>query len=290
MNAVQNCPICSGTTALIGFQKGQLDSTEYGIRHCEDCRFSYVENYRSDFHAIYDENYYRGVGADPLVDYVYEIENFDKTIRNHEWSGIFSIYLKLCPDGGTWLDYGGGGGGLVRFARQRGVDAYGFEEGWIAELGKISGTPILNPSQLEAYEGTFDFISAIEVIEHIPRPVVALQHMRKLLKPGGILFITTGNAQPWRENLLAWPYTKCPEVHVSFFEPTTVDKCMRLAGFAPKYFDSPADFTNIIRFKILKTLRVKNMTWLANIIPWSLVSRLANFRHKVSHQPYGVAE
>lgn len=181
------------------------------------------------------------------------------------------------------------GGGLVRYAIESDIDATGFEEGWAADMGRLSGIPILRSSELEDYAGSFDFISAIEVFEHIPKPVDALLQIRKLLKPGGILFITTGNAQPWRQKFLDWSYTKCPDVHISFYEPETLARCMRMAGFQPKEFRSLNGFVDIIKFKVLKTLRIKNQSTLIDALPWGLIARLVDARHKVSRQPYGIA-
>jgi SAM-dependent methyltransferase len=181
------------------------------------------------------------------------------------------------------------GGGVVKYAIDAGIDATGFEEGWAADMGRLSGIPILCQSELDNYAGSFDFISAIEVLEHIPRPVEALLQIRKLLKPGGILFITTGNAQPWRQKLLDWGYTKCPDVHVSFYEPETLARCMKMTGFQSKEFRSLNGFVDIIKFKVLKTLRIKNQSKLIDALPWGLIAKLVDARHKVSKQPYGIA-
>ena len=289
MNKEHFCPVCSNPTLFLGSQTGRLDSREFLIRHCSLCHFSYVENYRTDFENIYNEDYYRGLGADPMVDYVYELQNTSKTIRNYEWQGIYSIYKALCPNGGRWLDYGCGGGGLVRFAIENGIDATGFEEGWAANMGILSGTPILRTNEIEVYAESFDFISAIEVLEHISRPVDALLQIRKLLKPGGILFLTTGNAKPWRQKFLSWDYMKCPDVHVSFYEPDTLARCMRSTGFCPKEFTSLNGFVDIIKFKVLKMFRVKNKSKLIDLLPWGVISRLVEARYKVTKQPYGVA-
>jgi SAM-dependent methyltransferase len=248
-----------------------------------------VANYRTDFENIYNKDYYHGVGADPMVDYVYELNNASKTIRNYEWKGIFEVFSTLCPKGGRWLDFGCGGGGLVNYARERGIDAIGFDDGWVADMGRSSGTPILCSSELKDYADGFDFISAIEVLEHVPKPVDTLLQIRRLLKPGGILFITTGNAKPWRKKLLDWGYTKCPDVHISFYEPETLEKCLRMAGFQPKEALSFNGFVEIIKFKVLKAFRVKNMNIMIDMLPWNLVSRVVDSRHKVSKQPYGVA-
>jgi len=275
MNKEHLCPVCSGPTVFRGSKTGYMDGRKFLIRHCELCHFSYVENYRTDLENIYNENYYHGAGADPTVDYVYELENFSKTIRNYEWQGIYSIYKDLCPTNGRWLDYGSGSGGLVKFAIENGVDAMGFERGSIAGLEDLAGK--------------FDFISAIEVLEHIPKPVEVLMQIRKLLKPAGVLFVTTGNAQPWRNNLLAWDYTKYLDAHVSFYEPETLARCMRMSGFTPREFSSFKGFDDIIKFKVLKTLKIKDRSRLIDLLPWGVMTKFVDLRYKISRQPYGVA-
>jgi len=289
VNSGHICPVCSNPTSLLGSKVGVLDQREFLIRHCDSCRFSYVENYRTDFENIYNEEYYCGSGADPMVDYAYEIQNTSKTIRNYEWKGIQTLFNELCPNGGRWLDYGCGTGGVVRYAINAGIDATGFEEGWASDLGRSFDVPILHSSELDNYAGSFDFISAIEVLEHIPRPLDALLKMRKLLKEGGILFITTGNARPWRCKLLDWGYTKCPDVHVSFYEPDTLARCMTMAGFLPQELRSLNGFVDIIKYKVCKTLRIKNQSKLIDILPWFFIGKCVDARYKVSKQPYGIA-
>jgi SAM-dependent methyltransferase len=284
------CPVCAGKAVSLGSCKGILDKRDYEMLRCKSCRFAFISNYRHDYANVYDRDYYHGTGADLKVNYAYEIENFRDTIRNYEWKGIFEIYSKLTGGRGKWLDFGCGGGGLVRYAKERGVDAVGFEEGWIAEKGRQKGVSILDASELEGQEGCYDFISAIEVMEHLPDPVQVLKQIRKLLKPGGILFITTGNAEPWRDDLLAWQYTHCPDVHISFYEPDVMKNCMERASFRPEAFDFFGGFTDIIKFKVLKSFKIRNRSLLFDVLPWSVVSRIVDSRHRVTAQPYGVAE
>ena len=259
------------------------------MRHCDTCHFSYIQNYRTDFENIYNEAYYRGDGADLMVDYLYELDNRSKTIRNYEWDGVFQLYSTLCPRGGRWLDFGCGGGGLVKFAQDRGIEVIGAEDGWAAQLGRLRGTPILSSSELKNHVGSFDFISAIEVLEHVPNPLEVLTKIRRLLKPGGILFITTGNARPWRKKLLDWSYAKCPDVHISFYEPETLKTCLNRVGFRAEDHEFANGFAQIVKFKVLKTLRINNTNGFIDILPWGLISRVVDARHQVSKQPYGVA-
>ena len=290
MNEEHLCPVCSGPTLFVGSHKGILGSRKFFFRHCNLCHFSYVENYRIDYDNIYSEDYYHGFGADPTVDYIYEIQNISKNIRNYEWKGILSIYKDLCPKGGRWLDYGCGLGGLVRFALGENINITGFEEGWAADKCRSLGIPMLYSSDLANHTEEFDFISAIEVLEHIPKPINTFLQIRKLLKPGGILFITTGNARPWRGKLLNWDYTKVPDIHVSFYEPETLAKCMTITGFQPKSLGFlNKGFVDIIKFKVLKALCIKNQSKLIDVLPWSAIAKLIDIRFQISKQPYGVA-
>jgi SAM-dependent methyltransferase len=283
------CPVCQSETVPIGTLKGKLDGRDFFFRNCPSCQFSYVQNYRTDFSNIYNDAYYRGNGADPMVDYVYELQNMHKTVRNYEWQGVIRVFNRLRPTGGKWLDYGCGAGGLVKAALARGIDAIGFEEGWAASAGRAAGASILTEEELAGYEGSFDFVSAIEVLEHIPDPIAALKNIRRLLKPGGIVFITTGNAEPWRGRILQWPYAGLPDVHVSFYEPRTLAICLEKTGFKPENHESMVGFTDIIKFKVLKNLGRVNKAPLLDMLPWSALSRIVDAKHRVSKQPYGIA-
>ena len=75
-------------------------------------------------------------------------------------------------------------------------------------------------------------MTAIEVLEHTLEPLAELRRIRKLLRPGGLLFLTTGNAAPFASDLLRWSYI-IPEIHISFFEPSTLEYALHAAGFRP---------------------------------------------------------
>jgi SAM-dependent methyltransferase len=243
-----------------------------------------------DYARLYSEPYYRGEGADPLVDYQFELEHPDQTIRRYEWRGIYQAVASLMAlrPGAQWLDFGCGSGGLVRYCRSRGVSAVGFEEGAIVKNATAAGIPILSQAELAGRTACFDVITAIEVLEHLDRPLETLRQIRRLLKPASLFFFTTGNAAPYRDRLASWSYVT-PEIHISFYEPDSLREALERSGFHADFCGYLPGFTDIIRFKILKKLRVRTCSTWEDLLPWSLLARTADFRYRVSAHPIGWA-
>ncbi len=187
-----------------------------------------------------------------------------------------------------WLDYGCGAGGLVRYLRGENVQAFGFDEGAIAQRARTAGIPIFNSEELPKHKGKFDVVTAIEVIEHVQHPLEFLMQIRELLKPGGLFFCTTGNAKRYRSQLLQWPYV-IPEIHISFFEPETLALALQKTGFRAEWAGYLPGFNDILRYKILKSLKVKHRSFAEAILPWPIVSRSADLYFKVFAHPIGRA-
>lgn len=285
------CQVCGRETSRpAGTVDGRYRRRSFALRQCTSCWYAWIADPWTDFAAIYDEKYYDGRGADPLVDYAFELDHPDQTIRQYEWRGILQVVSQLLRvDAGTeWLDFGCGNGGLIRHARAQGLTrAVGYETGWIADRARQVGVPILTEQELETSENRFDLVTAIEVVEHIPEPIAFLRTLGRLLKPGGMLFLTTGNARPYRDRLPQWRYV-VPEIHVSFFEPSTLAAAMTQAGLDPSFRGFVPGFQDIIRFKVLKSLRQRRRGLLERLVPWSLASRLVDARFGVSGQPIAV--
>lgn len=284
-----NCRICSSDTQAVGSVYGSFSEQYYELRHCPVCRFSFVANPLLDFARIYDKNYYQGEGADPYVDYVFELEHPNLTVRGYEWRGLLTLVRSLVTLNATtrWLDFGCGNGGFVRFVRsQSPCQIVGFDEGWISDQATASGIPFLSRSQLEEQQACYDIITAIEVIEHIADPLASLQTMARLLRPGGILLLTTGNARPFRGRLPNWRYV-IPEIHISFFEPETLRYALQKAGFQTSSAQRLPGWNDIIRFKLLKTLGVQQRHLFERLVPWWMLTPIVDARIGVSAHPIG---
>ncbi len=164
--------------------------------------------------------------------------------------------------------------------------ARGFEPSSAAHELIAPGVDPLTVDQLAELCGHFDVVSAIDVIEHVPDPVTELTRMCSLLRPGGLLFITTGNARPHRDHLARWRYLK-PEVHISLFEPATLALALERAGLRPEFPGYGPGWTGIIRYRILKELGRRRTSPVDRLVPWSLLCRLVDRRVGLSAQPVG---
>jgi SAM-dependent methyltransferase len=285
------CGICQGSTEVIGEKVGLVARRAFVLRRCLDCRFSFVENPWLDYAAIYDDAYYQGRGADPLVDYRFELAHPGRTIRKFEWSGIVKVIGGLTTlDARTrWLDFGCGNGGLVRYARETvGCACFGHEQGSIAATARAGGVPIVDASELASLEGSFDVVTAIEVLEHVADPLGTLREIRRLLRRGGLFFYTTGNAWPFRDRLLSWGYF-IPEIHISLYEPSSLDQALQRTDFEPRYQGYLPGWDEIIAFKVLKNLRLRKSHAIFRAVPWKLLAPAVNARYKLADFPVAYA-
>ncbi len=285
------CRICSAETMEVGQISSSFSGRSYELRRCPSCQFAFVANPWLDMDAIYDEAYYRGRGSDPLVAYVAEQERPATTIRRHEWRGVLARVASLTSVNRetAWLDFGCGTGGLVQFLRASGLSgALGFEQGWGASYMRDRKLPVISDEEVAASSGRFDVVTAIEVIEHVPDPVSVLRRIRACMKPGGLLFLTTGNAAPFRSRLTTWRYV-VPDVHIAFFEPETLAGALRRAQFQPAFPGYGPGWDDIMRFKVLKAIRRSGEGTADWLVPWPVVARLADWRIRLTAQPIGWA-
>ena len=145
------------------------------------------------------------------------------------------------------LDAGCGDGAFLVFLRRLGLRVSGVELAEAAaELARrrcpeadVRVGSLEEPLPFD--DESFDAVWCTEVLEHLFHVHHALAELNRLIKPGGLLMLTT----PYHgmaKNLLiaAWAFDSHynPDLsHIRFFTRRTLDRSLRRAGFAPERWE-----------------------------------------------------
>ncbi|MCA9606744.1 MAG: class I SAM-dependent methyltransferase [Myxococcales bacterium] len=165
-------------------------------------------------------------------------DNAPSIARREELLDRFEPYRKL----GRMLDVGCGVGFLLDQARARGWETFGVE--YTEEAVEVCASHghhmhqgALQTAPLEP--GTFDVVIYTEVIEHIYNQPEEFERVHELMRPSGLLYITTPNIDSLSFRVLgdAWPVVQYPE-HLVYFSPKTLDDFMRRARFEPVWMEA----------------------------------------------------
>ncbi len=171
--------------------------------------------------------------------------DFLRAYFDHEYDkGIKTVerFSRLVPnrDHGDSLDFGCGAGGLTYRIAERSTRTVGID----LDPEKISfgRTQALRVNQTNVdflcYDGgdvpleseSFDTIFCIDVVEHLPQPARFVHEFRRLLKPGGLLFVSFG--PPWAHAHGKHMWARLPGWWSHLLFPTST--CMRVGGLDPK--------------------------------------------------------
>ncbi len=199
------------------------------IRRCQECGFGFADPF---------------VGGD---------EEFYEVLHHHTgypaWKWDYDVGLEQArayPNGGAVLDVGAGSGQFL--SRLDGTWSKHATEGsdiTRAPLRK-AGISVFNDlsDAVRIGAGTFELVTAFQVLEHLSQFQVVLAHCRQLLKPGGRLLIVVpdGDAMIRQEQV-----TGCadmPPNHVCKWTPSSLRLAMTNAEFTVgQTVEQPASLT-----------------------------------------------
>jgi methionine biosynthesis protein MetW len=106
--------------------------------------------------------------------------------------------LRFIGNGKKFLDIGCGEGTLCNAVRDRFAETHGIDiaEDAVARArtkGVIAVRANLNSDPIPYPDGTFDTVATLDVIEHVFDPVRFVHEVRRVLRPGGVLVLSTPN-------------------------------------------------------------------------------------------------
>jgi SAM-dependent methyltransferase len=235
------CPICGGASlirlgvpgTLIGQEVFASIVGQLGLSKCRACGFIFT-NPRP--HSQLLDRFYSG------NTYSCHKPN-TSTETSKKAAFLLSLLDKPKPisnPGKRLLDFGCGGGFLLRCARDAGWDASGFDVGKEAvNACKAQGLSVFDSIEKLPAEG-FDVVTIIHVLEHIVDHAALFAALKRVLAPQGRVLIEVPNAQSLRARASIQSLTRHAKfderyrafpIHLSYFTHRTLTKLLQTHGF-----------------------------------------------------------
>lgn len=189
---VEACPWCGASEFVHLAKRG--DDLE--VKRCTACSLGFLASVPDDLSVFYDASYYRRnptVGVEPPRS---GYENYESTYTPSSFRWLAALVAAIAPKRGRLFDFGAATGSFLEMARFEGFDVAGSElthEGAAAAqaLGLDVREGFFVPSEWPL--GTFDVVTAFEVLEHVTDIRGTLVGLRELLHEDGILVFSVPN-------------------------------------------------------------------------------------------------
>jgi len=136
---------------------------------------------------------------------------------------------------GRLLDIGAAGGIFVKAAVDAGFEAVGVEPArWLCDFAKDRYGVTVYPTDLGGAgfdDNSFDVVTMWDCLEHVPDPMETLRQVRRILKPGGAIFV----AYPRIDDVFARAFGRhwwfLLSIHLFYFTPKTLKKYFEKIDF-----------------------------------------------------------
>ncbi|NWF75242.1 MAG: class I SAM-dependent methyltransferase [Nitrospirae bacterium] len=274
------CNLCGSISFRLYKRVKSLYSDDwYDLIRCRVCGLVCVSNEISHKDLIdqYRDN-------ENTVFYFKEKEETDKIIFCYLIKEVLQ-YLKFEP-GMRLLDIGCGIGTFLKTAKSKGFHVTGLEPN-VQSVTYAKETYGLNIIQGHLQEATFtpesfDLITIIQTLEHVPDPLGALKRSNKILKKKGMIFIEVPNLSNIYclsnrfLNTRDRSHTFDPTAHLYYFTSMTLKKIVQSAGFSPISIYSGFNQSMLQIFfnrRALSNIFLKNILF----VPYRILCRLSNF-------------
>jgi SAM-dependent methyltransferase len=217
------CLACQSPKIRFTFQKNFFEHW-----HCRQCGLVFVNPRPSEADLV---KMYRSLTYFTSRTELFEIArirdglSFNLTMDVDEWYGTIARRIKTHAAGGAILDVGGGSGRFLKFIK----DNYPEFDPTLIEVNEnlcqiaseVFGLTTFSGTieQLKLADRKFDVVVSIATIEHIRDPASYLATIRRLMKDGGVLYMTMPRLGRLSRTLSTSAiYDVFPPLHLNFFD------------------------------------------------------------------------
>lgn len=227
-DAAYRCPICGGAAVA---QREVLRAGAVG--ECGSCGawFRVPRPTLDDLLKIYGQGYYDAWGLD-------QGEAIAETTKKATFAPLLRRLTAVVEkrDGRRLLDVGAATGLLLEVAQESGFGPYAVELNPFAAqvLRERFGAERVFEGELTAcgFEaGSFDAVTMTDLIEHVLDVGTTLTATRRLLRPGGVLCITTPRIDSFSRRAMGRNWLHFKLEHIQYFSAKSMESSLRQAGF-----------------------------------------------------------
>ncbi|HYF48029.1 MAG TPA: class I SAM-dependent methyltransferase [Planctomycetota bacterium] len=220
LEQVAACPLCDSSNVMLAPQQ---PDPPFGLMQCAACGGIFLSpRPRIDAMPAYYDDYYGGEQPEePSARQIRRSRRHFKRLARHARPGRL-------------LEVGAGDGYFLHAAKEAGWTVEGLELSTprVERAKKWFG---LNLSPQDLFSAnlqprTYDAMAMFQLIEHVHDPRGIIRKSHELLKPGGLLMMSTPNVLAYaRKNrdVNSWRIPR----HLFFFSPRTLVRTVEKAGF-----------------------------------------------------------
>ena len=228
---VFQCPLCGNEQGIPHLAVSEV----YTIMRCGACGAlsTYPMPPRDKLHALYNQRYYGGSQASR-----FRSRAADAAQQLFRWCRALTLQRRLGTlQGRRVLDIGCDRGTTLAWLQRWGADVHGVQLSAPAAAmaaARVGERRIFVGELADAAypDAWFDCITLWHVLEHVPHPPALLREIRRILKPGGLVYIEVPNAGGWSARTCGrhWLAYDVPK-HLVHFTPDTLQAAVaRAAG------------------------------------------------------------
>ena len=203
---------------VFGYDFSPEHNRTYRVVACDDCSHGYCSPRALDLFAAYED-----------VEDASYLENRDQRLAT---SRLAIARIRDWFDRGRLLDIGCSTGDFLSVAREY-YEVEGLElSSWAVDLARAKGLSVHN-SRISAIKESerFDIITLWGVIEHFDEPRIEVEQMHRLLKPGGCVFLWTGDIRSSTARLFGRRWWWYQGQHIQMFSQRSLVRLFEDHGF-----------------------------------------------------------